>query len=79
MRKIILLNSTFTSNKVGESVDMYSTEEVLNFPNIDDDESWDIENIAQYETISGWVKAFSYTDEEPHFIQMYEEDFEEVN
>lgn len=73
----------FTSFKYGEVVDMYSLEEIRNFKNISEVEISDCEEEADTEIgeyhVVGFVKDKFFTEEEPSFIQVFNDEVEELN
>lgn len=73
-RKAILLNDTFTLNKEGEEIDVFSIEEVVNYPNADINNIEVCRRMNNDNRIVGFTFAGNHTDDKAMFMILENDD-----
>ncbi|MDA3732354.1 hypothetical protein PBV87_12735 [Niameybacter massiliensis] len=75
-RKVKVINETFSLARAGEVTELYSIDEVRQFPNIHLAELHFCEGYANSKIVKviGFIKEAGFTEDDPTFIHVYRED-----
>lgn len=79
-RKVKVINETFSLAREGEITELYSIDEVRQFPNIHFAELHFCEGYANSKIVKviGFIKEAGFTEDDPTFIHVYAEDIEYI-
>ena len=78
MKFRMLFNNEDNLSQKGDVVELYSLEDIRNYPGVKDNEIIACEDIVKESThnIVGFIRSKNYTDKHIAFIQAYEDEIE---